>query len=55
MMRSKIVDRGFQYPSAPLHRAVRDLEAAAIAAVCLSGCLVITLAILSIRFVSTIA
>jgi len=55
MMRSQIVDRGFQYPSAPARRAAHDLKAAAIAAACLSGCLVISLAILSIRFVSAIA
>jgi len=55
MMRSKIVDRGFQFPSAPMRRAAHDLTAAAIAAACLSGCLVISLAILSIRFVSAIA
>jgi hypothetical protein len=55
MMRSKIVDRGFQYPSAPSHRAARDLTAAAVAAACLSACLVVSLAMLSIRFVSAIA
>lgn len=53
MMRSKIVDRGFGYSST--HRVARDLTAAAVAAVCLSACLVVSLAILSIRFVSTIA
>lgn len=55
MMRSKIVDRGFQYPSAPTRRAAHDLTAAAIAAACLSVCLVVSLAILSIRFVGAIA
>jgi len=55
MMRSKIVDRGFQYPPAPLHRATRDLTAAAIAAVCLSASLAVSLAMLSIRLASVAA
>jgi len=55
MMRSKIVDRGFHYPSAPSYRAARDLTAAAVAAACLSACLAVSLAMLSIRFVSAIA
>lgn len=54
MMRSKIIDRGFDY-SPTGDRSARDLTAAAIAAACLSVCLVVSLAILSIRFVSTIA
>jgi len=49
MMRSKIVDRGFGYSST--QRVARDLTAAAVAAACLA----VSLAILSIRFVSTIA
>jgi len=54
MMRSKIVDRGFQYPCAPTRRAAHDLTAA-VAAACLSACLVVSLAMLSIRFVSALA
>ncbi|CAM5468124.1 putative protein OS=Afipia felis OX=1035 GN=NCTC12722_03416 PE=4 SV=1 [Afipia felis] len=53
MMRTKIVDRGFGYSVTP--RIARDLTAAAVAAACLSVCLVVSLAILSIRFVSAIA
>lgn len=53
MMRSKIVDRGFGYSFT--QQGARDLTAAAVAAACLSMCLVVSLAILSIRFVGTIA
>lgn len=51
MTGSKIVDRGFEYST---QRATRNLTAAAVAAACLSACLVVSLTILSIRFVGSI-